>query len=336
LGNAIKFTKQGEITLHAHTQPFTSIETVDIIMLVIEVIDTGSGIPADKQDELFKSFVQLVQDNPDVKGTGLGLAISKSLIELMSGKISVSSELGVGSTFKIELPVVISNASDMVVEDSYRPVKSLAPNQPPWRLLVVDDNADNRLLLTTMLLNVGFEVREAKNGQEAIHVFEQWQPHFIWMDMRMPVMGGYEAAAQIRQLAGGDKVRIIALTASAFKEQHQRIINAGCDTVLHKPFHVPEIFAALSKYLDVKFIYQEEIITPATLITLQITAEMLIVLPVELRQQLYEAALKLDIEETDTVIMQIRALAPDIVASLDELAKNYQFEQIIQLIEKVQ
>ncbi len=244
LGNAIKFTEKGEVRLNAYTMPFKS---VDRLFLVIEVIDSGVGIPADKQNELFKPFVQLVQENADVKGTGLGLAISKSLIELMGGQISVNSVLGLGSTFRIELPVAPAMLTDISAEENYRAVKSLAPNQPNSRLLVVDDSVDNRLLLVSMLESVGFQVRQAENGLEAIEMFKQWQPHLIWMDMRMPIMDGYEATAKIRKLAGGDKVKIIALTASAFVEQHRDIVNAGCDAVLHKPFHIPEIFAALSK-----------------------------------------------------------------------------------------
>ncbi|MDD5229685.1 MAG: response regulator, partial [Methylococcales bacterium] len=329
LGNAIKFTKYGEIILRAYTQPFISVDT---LMLVIEVIDSGSGIPADKQEELFKPFVQLVQENSDIKGTGLGLAISKSLVELMGGRISVSSVLGEGSTFKIEFPVVLASLTDIAIEENYRAVKSLAPDQPAWRLLVVDDSVDNRLLLVTMLAGIGLHVRDVENGQEAISIFEQWRPDLIWMDMRMPVMDGYEATKKIRKLAGGDKVKIIALTASAFIEQHRDIINAGCDAVLHKPFHIPEIFAVLSKYLGIKFIYQDSPIT-ASSPTSQITAEMLTTLPIELRQQLREAVLELDMDEIDTIISQIHMLAPDIADSLEALAKGYQFEQITQLID---
>ena len=329
LGNAIKFTNNGTITLQAHTKPFKS---SDRLMLVIDVIDSGVGIPADKQAELFKPFMQLVQESSDIKGTGLGLAISKSLIELMGGEISVSSVLGEGSTFKIELPVGLANLSDLAVEESYREVKSLAPNQPTWRLLVVDDSVDNRLLLVAMLNRIGFQVRDAENGQEAIELFEQWHPHLIWMDMRMPLMDGYEATRKIRQLEEGKKVKIIALTASAFTEQHNDIINAGCDAVLHKPFHIPEVFAALSEQLDVKFIYQDSPVT-ASSPTSKITAEMLTTLPLELRQQLHEAALKLDTEEIDTVIVKIHTLAPEIADSLDALAKGYQFDKIIQLLD---
>ncbi|MDD2864397.1 MAG: response regulator [Methylococcales bacterium] len=329
LGNAIKFTSNGKITLQAHTKPFTSSDT---LMLVIDVIDSGVGIPAEKQKELFKPFVQLVQENADIKGTGLGLAISKSLIELLGGQISVTSVLGEGSIFKIELPVTLANLNDLAIEESYREVKSLAPNQPTWRLLVVDDSVDNRLLLVAMLNRIGFQVRDAENGQEAIALFEQWHPHLIWMDMRMPVMDGYEATKKIRQLADGEKVKIIALTASAFTEQHSDIINAGCDAVLHKPFHIPEVFASLSQQLDVKFIYQDSPVT-ASSPTSKITTEMLTTLPLELRQQLHEAALKLDIEEIDTVIVKIHTLAPEIADSLEALAKGYQFDKIIQLID---
>jgi CheY-like chemotaxis protein len=250
----------------------------------------------------------------------------------MGGHIRVSSVLGVGSTFKIELPVVIANAENIIIKDDYRTVKSLAPNQAALRLLVVDDNADNRLLLTTILKENGFQVREAENGQVAIEQFQEWKPDLIWMDMRMPVMDGYEATAKIRQLAGGHKVKILALTASAFAEQHLSIIEAGCDAVLHKPFHVAEIFAALTKYLGVEFIYDDtSALTVAP--TLKITPEMMKGLPLELRQQFHNAALKLDIEELDLLIAQIHTLSPEIAGGLDVLAKNYQFEQIIQLVD---
>ncbi|TAN70594.1 MAG: response regulator [Methylobacter sp.] len=328
LGNAVKFTQQGGVTLRADTQPLPIAST----MLSIEVADSGVGIPTDKQDELFKPFVQLIQENSSVKGTGLGLAISKSLVELMGGHIGVTSLLGEGSTFKVELPVSIADAEDIAVEEEYRPVKNIAPDQPSWRLLIVDDSSDNRLLLVSLLTEVGFQVREAENGQEAINAFEQWQPHLIWMDMRMPVMDGYEATAKIRQLEGGHDVKIIALTASAFIEQHTSIINAGCDAVLHKPFHAPEIFAVLTKYLGIKFIYRDKP-APVPSPIMETMVEMLAKLAPELRQQLREAALSLDTDETDIIIAKIRLIAPGVADGLQELSQQYQFDRIIQIAE---
>jgi CheY-like chemotaxis protein len=283
---------------------------------------------------LFKPFIQLARQNLEVEGTGLGLVISKSLIELMGGHITVNSALGVGTTFKIELPILVAKAEELQVTTIYHPVKSLALNQPQWRLLVVDDNADNRLLLTRMLSNIGFQVREAENGVEAIKVFEQWQPNLIWMDMLMPVMDGYQATTKIRQLKGGDTVKIIAVTASVFQEQYEGIIKAGCDAILHKPVHEAEITAALTKHLHVKFIYQDTIETVLTPIQ-KATSQMLEELPFALRQQLYQAASNLDIDETDSVLAKIHQLAPETASNLQKLAQCFQFEEIIHLIDNV-
>lgn len=148
--------------------------------------------------------------------------------------------------------------------------------------------------------------------------------------MRMPVMDGYEATKKIRQLAGGEQVKIIALTASAFKEQHRRILEAGCDAILNKPFHVPEIFSALVNHLSVRFVYENEM-SFTKLPHAELTHEMLLELPLEMRQRLYEAALILDIDEVENIIEQISAIAPELSEGLIELARNYQFEQITQL-----
>lgn len=331
LGNATKFTRQGGIILRANSR---SLPSAAAIRLELEVIDSGVGIPVEHQQNLFQPFVQLRQNNADTQGTGLGLAISKSLVELMGGHISVSSVTGIGSTFKIELPVEIAETDDVSVEENWNPVKSLAPQQPAWRLLVVDDNPDNRLLLCQILTGVGFQVREACNGQEAIEMFEQWQPHLIWMDMRMPVLDGYQATAKIRQLKGGDTVKIIALTANAFNEEHQNIINAGCDAVLYKPFHAPELFAALMSCLKVKFIYRD-IPDIVSLPKQVLTADSLTTLPPALQQRLHLAALNLDMEETDAIIAEIRTIAPAVADALQELVQQYQFDQIIQFTETV-
>lgn len=326
LENALKFTEQGRIILRSDALP---LPTVTRVMLKIEVIDSGTGIQADKLDELFTPFVQLARRNSGLEGTGLGLAMSKSLIELMNGRISVSTVLGVGSTFKIEVPVMIADAEEASTERPDQTVKGLAPDQPAWRLLVVDDNAENRLLLKTMLTQAGFQVGEAKHGQEAIDKFVQWQPHLIWMDMRMPVMDGYQATAKIRQLAGGDAVKIIALSASAFKEQHEDMITAGCDAVVYKPLQSAVVFATLGHVLGVKFTYQDK--TAPVSSAMELTPEILVKFPLALRQKLNEAASNLDIEETEAVIAQLHNIAPEIADALQELVNSYQFDQIIYL-----
>jgi len=196
-----------------------------------------------------------------------------------------------------------------------------------WLALVVPESRQSMADYLKFII----EQHLAFDCEYRISAFEQWQPHLIWMDMRMPVMDGYQATANIRQLNGGKAVKIIALTASAFIDQHDNIINAGCDAVLHKPFHIPEIFTALANLLGVNFIY-EDILESVSSPVVEITAEMLTTLPIALRQQLHEAALNLDIEETDAVLAQIRLIAPAIADGLQQLAAHYQFDQIIDLV----
>jgi PAS domain S-box-containing protein len=332
LENALNFSTFGQITLRAHALPLPAAAQMS---LEIDIIDNGIGIPADKLHTLFKPFVQLARRDSGLEGTGLGLAMSKSLVELMQGQISVSSVLGVGSTFKIVLPIVIAAANEIQHPiTSTQTVLGIAPQQPEWRLLIVDDNADNRLLLEIMLSQVGFQVETASNGQEAIDKFIKWQPALCWMDMQMPVMDGYQATAKIRHTQGGDKVKIIAVTASAFKDQLDAILNAGCDAVIHKPFQAAEVFAALTQYLGVKFIYQD---SPSHLpsANLELTADMLVNLPIILCQQLYEAAANLDMDEADAVIAEIYKIAPEIAEGLQQLAQGFQFEQITHLLEAI-
>lgn len=217
--------------------------------------------------------------------------------------------------------------------ETIRPaVLRLELGQPAWRILVVEDSAENRLLLSSILLQVGFEVREAENGEEAVALFQQWQPHFIWMDMRMPVMDGYEATARIRELPGGDAVKIVAITASAFKEQRKHILEAGCDEVVHKPVQSHEIFDAMAQQLSVRYIYEEQreavLAEAATL-----TGEMMEVLPTVLRQALRDAALNLDASAANQVIQRIRSDHPEIADRLQLLVEEFSFDQIMTLLD---
>ncbi|OGS83650.1 MAG: hypothetical protein A2061_08680 [Gallionellales bacterium GWA2_59_43] len=330
LGNAVKFTHEGGVILRAGTRPA---DDPAMVRLRIEIEDSGVGIPADKFGELFKPFVQLAETS-GTKGTGLGLVISRSLIELMGGRIDVESVPGKGTIFGIDLPLPLSDAAAVTARTSVPPVvQGLAPGQLAWRLLVVDDNQPNRVLLVTLLAQAGFQVREAENGQEAVLAFEQWQPQLIWMDMRMPVMDGYQASAKIRSLPGGDAVKIIALTASAFKEQHELILQAGCDEVVHKPYKAAEIFKALGRYLGAKFIYRGEE-SAAPHVEGLVTAAGLAAIPAELRNALRQAALELDTYSASGAIEKIAEVNVQIGAGLQTLAQQYRYDRIVSLIDE--
>ncbi|MET0092115.1 MAG: ATP-binding protein, partial [Sedimenticola sp.] len=254
LGNAVKFTQKGGFSLRARTLPLA--DETDMFTLLLEIEDTGPGISEDQLEHIFEPFFQTATSPNEAEGTGLGLAITKSFVELMNGTITVESEPGRGSLFRVELPVVLADASEITgLNETRAQVLGLEAGQPEWRVLVVEDNPENCLLMTSLLEKAGFEVMQAQNGEIAINLFQQWKPNFIWMDMRMPVMDGYEATARIRELPGGDSVKIVAITASAFQEQRKKILDAGCDDIMHKPFHALDFFDCMGSLLGVFFYY---------------------------------------------------------------------------------
>jgi CheY-like chemotaxis protein len=190
--------------------------------------------------------------------------------------------------------------------------------------------------LTNLLAQVGFTVQEAETGQEAIAVFQEWFPHFIWMDMRMPVMDGYEAVRQIRQCSGGDTIPIIAITASAFGQQRQEILAAGCDDMVIKPFQPQEIFEAMGRLLDIEYIYEPKSeAAPARVPEVELTAAMLADLPDELLQKLRETTLTLNREAALEVIARIAEQAPEMAADLKGLVDNFQMNELQNLLGEV-
>ncbi len=331
LGNAVKFTTEGGVLLRFRTEPVE--DDPAMVMLRIEIQDSGPGILPEQQELIFNPFVQAAASSSGTKGTGLGLAICKSFVDLLGGTITVESTLGVGSTFRVELPVALAEerAAGAAKEKSPE-VLGLAPNQPEWRILIVEDNPENRLLLTSLLDQVGFMVQKAENGEEAVSQFKQWQPHFIWMDMSMPVLDGFGATAQIRKLPGGDLVKIVALTAGAFKEQRKSILDAGCDEVLHKPFQAHEVFDSMKKHLDVSYIYEtaaESASSPVKQVT-DIAKEKSLVssLPGQLRSNLEEAFTLLDIEASYALIEDVQKVAPELANTLKMYVDEFDFDTL--------
>ncbi len=246
IGNALKFTKQGYIKLSA----YPSREQIDDeIELIISVTDTGIGVPENQQEVIFESFRQQEgQSTRQFGGTGLGLAISKRLVEMMNGQISVSSQIGQGSVFKITLhKVSILNTEPTVPIENRFDINQIQFEKA--LVLVVDDIESNRTLIQELLSQVNLEVIEAEEGQNALLMVQEYQPDLILMDIRMPGMNGYETTEILKKNPNTQAIPIIALTASVELNKQSKLITYGFDNYLSKPLKIPALFSTLSQYL---------------------------------------------------------------------------------------
>jgi signal transduction histidine kinase/CheY-like chemotaxis protein len=346
LNNALKFTQEGGVSvnvkLEAQTQTTNNIDAqaasrrVQQTTITFEIEDTGAGIAPDELDSLFEAFVQTKTGKESQEGTGLGLPISRKFVQLMGGDITVSSEVGRGTTFKFGINISVVDASDIETKQATRQVISLEPNQPRYRILIVDDKQDNRQLLIKLLNPLGFELKEASNGAEAVEIWDKWEPHLIWMDMRMPVMDGYEATKQIKSTTKGQATAVIALTASVLEEERAVVLSAGCDDFLRKPFPEVDIFEVMNKHLGVRYVYENPTQPDASLTKDEeqdvLTATALAALPVEWLASLKQAIINIDLNLADTLIEQIHAEHPTLANALNRCIENFEYRKILNLI----
>ncbi len=335
IGNAVKFTKKGSVMLRADWRDGSA---------VFEVEDTGPGISAADQAKLFQPFVQTETGEKAKEGTGLGLVISRNFARLMGGDVTVASEPGRGSRFtvRVDLPLVVESEIGRTAAER-RSVVGLAADQPAFRLLVVDDVAENRLLLSKLLESVGFQVREASNGDEALRVWAEYRPHLIWMDMRMPVMDGLTATKLIREAEGRapdgtlPAVKIVALSASALEHERDAVVASGCDAFLAKPFRESAVFEKLSEQLGIRFEYDGTREGPSAAAPGAIlTASRLAALPPGLLSPL-RAALNIgDDEAASRSVVTIRSNDAALGDALEEAISRFQVDELLSLLEKVE
>lgn len=358
LGNAVKFTERGMVELRIANGELRPEPTPgpsqkgksEIRNLKFEIIDTGVGIALEDLSGIFEAFRQTSRPHSH-EGTGLGLTISRKFVQLMGGDIQVHSEIGRGSIFTFTIQAEPADHSSLLPLSATRNVLCLSPHQSPVRILVAEDHAENRRFLMNLLTAVGFDVQAVTNGQEAVTQAQAWSPHLILMDMRMPIMNGYEATQAIRKAeeqksrrteksdALQSKIKnqksqipIIALTASAFEDDVQRILEAGCNLVLRKPVSTNELFEAIRVYLNVRYVYAEEPIhqaaQPADVPLNMLTSDALMQLPPDILHQLAQAALHINTKTMEQIIATIRIHHAPLADALAALAKEFRYKDI--------
>jgi len=363
IGNALKFTSSGSVSVEVKSKNAKGKSEAETQItnnqkpktITFEIKDTGVGIAADELEQLFKPFVQTASGQKVQQGTGLGLTISHQFVRLMGGEITVISGGKVftsgmplrelsddtkplatsGTTFQFDISVGIADSAIQNQPYNHR-VIALAPNQPQYRILVVDDQDDNRKLLVTLLKPLGFELQEATNGIEALEIWDSYSPHLIWMDMRMPVMDGYEATKQIKGTIKGQATAVIAISASVWEEEKAVILSAGCDDFVRKQFQKEAIFDIMAKHLGVSYIYQEEEpLYPPSNVTgepLNLT-DLLAAMSKQWIVKFHEAVLDADSELVSKLLDDIPESHAFELQTLRNWVKKFQFEKILDLTE---
>jgi signal transduction histidine kinase/CheY-like chemotaxis protein len=333
VSNAIKFTIHGEVLIKATVQKWDSPQAA---RLRFEIIDTGIGIAKEDLTRIFLPFEQADINATKEAGTGLGLAIFRQYVEILGGQVGVESELGKGSTFYFEIPAKVTSAPLEFDKGAYHgTIIGLAEGQPSYRLLIAEDQSENRLLLRKILEPLGVEVREAVNGQEAVDIYKKWQPHLIWMDIRMPIMSGLDATRNIRASEHGQEVKIIALTAHALEEERLEILNAGCDDFIRKPYNDSEIFGALQRYLGAVFIYDEKQRVHTLNDTVEAYEASMAKLPRATQEEFFAALELLNKDRCFEVIDKIADIDDGLAEVLRRMIKNMQYKKLLIALDKI-
>lgn len=330
ISNAIKFTDKGGIAIRTklHTKN-------DKKYLMAEIEDTGCGIPEHEIGQLFKHFVQ-TSTGLNKGGTGLGLALSKEIVRLMGGDISVKSEVGKGSIFNFYVEITETNdiEAELSLRKKQKRVKGIMPQYTPCKILVVDDRPENLNVVNNLLKAVGFTTEIANDGLEAVKKFEEWKPDLILMDLRMPVLDGYEATRMIKFSERGKNTPVIALTASAFDEEKTRAKAVGVEGYIRKPFREEELFDMIANFLKIEYIYESEDDDLLNSETDDSFLDSINNIPSAIIKKLKTNIKTADIEGFIDTVERIEFIEPKLTKYLLKLADSYDYAKIEEILDK--
>ena len=246
----------------------------------------------------------------------------------MGGQLLLNSAIGKGTTVMFDIPVrPCAILQPEKPTAAGRQVMVQPPGHAEYRILIADDDTDSRRLAMRLLAPLGFALREAANGEQAIEICQAWQPHLVWIDLRMPIIDGWSATKRIKTLTPAPVV--IALTASCFEENAEQLLAIGCDDFLHKPFREADFFALLQKHLGIRFRDVEES-APDSIG--KPDASIGLALRPELRAELLEALEQLDVSAVNAALGKILSGQGEMEKTLVALAKDYQYERMLGLL----
>jgi PAS domain S-box-containing protein len=257
-GNAVKFTDQGSVSFCVSAQPYepnSSNPKQKNYKLRFEIADTGVGIAPDKLEEIFLPFQQVGERSRRYSGTGLGLPICQKIVEMMGGQLQVTSTLNEGSTFWFEIELTeVANHSTTTAIDS-RTITGYYGDR--LKILVVDDKTENRMVLSDLLVPLGFIVAEAIDGYDCIRQAQIFAPDLILLDMVMPELDGHETTKQLRQLSMFEKTAIVMVSASAFSQDRELSLKVGCNAFIAKPVNPDNLFHTMRSLLNLEWQYDD-------------------------------------------------------------------------------
>jgi two-component system sensor histidine kinase/response regulator len=333
LGNAVKFTPAGQVRLLATLENRNG-----KLWLSSRVEDTGPGLTREEQEKLFEPFRQTKRGLGTLEGTGLGLAISRKCARLMGGDVTVAGRPGSGATFGFEIPIEAGDAGAVIRKSALRRVIAIQAGQEAPKILVVDDQLENRDWLAKLLISVGFSVRTADNGEAAMRNWVKWNPRLILMDVHMPVMDGLEATRRIKADPRGKETTIVALTASAMADDRRRVSESGADDFLAKPCHEDELLEKMRVFLNIAYDYEDtsanadHTLAGASLFN----ASKLEQLPQKLIEELGNATSSGNKKLLDELILKVHESgSAESAHALQELADKYEYDALTRLLEAV-
>jgi signal transduction histidine kinase/CheY-like chemotaxis protein len=320
LGNSLKFTKEGEISLYIYELNNK---------LFFEVKDSGIGIDKKNQEKIFKPFEQIKLDNYTQQGTGLGLSITKELITLMGGTIYLKSKLGYGSEFYFSINYEKAQNENLLVFSKNINIIGMKNQNFGKTILVVDDIKENRDLIVQLLTFYGFKTIEASSGIEALEIFENQKEEkidLIFMDILMENLDGLETMKIIREKEKHINIPIIALSANVFEEDKKEALERGANDFLPKPVEEKEILIILEKYLDIKLEYEEMKNEEKKDIFFELKNQ-----PKEFFDKLNEQVLLMD-NETILILIKEYQLSNDLQNHIENLIKEFKYQELMDLL----